>query len=135
MFGGQKGQVLLEVLIGVTILAVVMVALLQGFHAGIVGTKRVDERTAALNLAQSQMEYIKSQPYQAYDDEGDPVEGNGYDKIDEEEIPAGFTADDIEIAIANLGNETSPDVIQQVMITVTYDEEASVDLEGYNTVE
>ena len=128
----QRGQALLEVLIGVTILAAVIVALLYGFQAGILGTKRVDDRTAALNLAQSQVEYIKSQPYQVYDDQGNPVEGDGYSKVDEDTLPAGVTLNDIEIIVGNLGNETSADKIQQVTITITYGENNTVTLSDYN---
>ena len=122
-------MVLLEVLIGVTILAVVMVALLQGFQAGILGTKRVDDRSVALNLAQSQVEYIKSQPYQDYDAEGNPVEGEGYARLDHD-IPPGFTPDDIEFTITNLGEGENP--LQQITVTVSYGESRSVVLSGYH---
>jgi len=117
---GQKGQVLVEILIGITILAVVTAALMQAFQSGILGTNRVDERSTALNLVQFQMEYVRAQPYQEYDAQGDPVEGEGYSELSEEDLPAGFTTDDIDIAVSNLGNETSPDDIQLVTVSVTF---------------
>jgi type II secretory pathway pseudopilin PulG len=117
---GQKGQVLVEILIGIAVLAVVTAALMQAFQSGILGTNRVDERITALNLAQFQMEYIRAQPYEEYDAQGEPVEEEGYSEISEEDLPAGFTSDDIEIAVSNLGNETSPDEIQLVTVTVTF---------------
>ena len=117
---GQKGQVLVEILIGITVLAVITGALLQAFQSGILGTNRVDERTTALNLAQFQMEYIRAQPYEEYDAQGDPVEGEGYSELSEEDLPAGFTPDDIDFAVSNLGNETAPDEIQLLTVTVTY---------------
>lgn len=120
MVRSQRGQVLVEILIGVTVLAVVTVALMQGFRVGISGTERVDNRTTALNLAQSQMEYVKAQPYIEYDAAGDPVGGEGYSKMSEDELPAGFTTTDIDIVVSNLGNETAPDEIQSVAVTVTY---------------
>ena len=132
MNGGQRGQVLLEVLIGVSILAMVMVAILYGFQAGINGTKRVDQRSTALNLAQSQIEYIKSQVYVVYDEQGMPLEGEGYTRVGEEDLPAGFSLEDIQILVGNLGNETSPDSIQQVTVTVTYAPDDSVSLSDYN---
>lgn len=116
----EKGQVLVEVLIGVTIMAVVIVAILQGFHVGIEGTQRVDERTAAANVAQSQMEYVKSQAYEEFDAGGNPVDGDGYSKLSQEDLPTGFSTGDIEIVVSNLGNETSPEEIQMVSVSVTY---------------
>lgn len=128
---GQRGQALLEVLIGTIILAIVIVGLLSGMQAGIWGTKRVDERTTALNLVQSQMEYVKAQPYQLYDDQGNPVEGEGYSKIAEDVLPAGFSLADIEIVVSNLGNQTSPEATQLLTITVTCDGNNTVALSGY----
>ena len=126
----QKGMVLLEVLIGVTILAVVMVALLQGFQAGILGTKQVDDRSVALNLAQSQIEYIKGQPYQTYDGEGNPVAGEGYATLDGEHMPPGFTPDDIQFTVSNLDDGENP--LQQITVTVSYGDNRSVVLSGYH---
>jgi len=125
--------VLVEILIGITVLAMVTAALLQAFQSGILGTNRVDERTTALNLAQFQMEYVRAQDYQEYDGQGDPVESEGYSKISEENLPAGFTADDIDIAVSNLGDETSPDEIQMVTVTVTYGlNDDTVTIANYN---
>lgn len=128
---GQRGQALLEVLISTIILAIVIVGLISGMQAGIWGTKRVDERTTAINLVQSQMEYVKAQPYQLYDDQGNPVEGEGYSKITEDVLPAGFSLNDIEIVVSNLGNQTYPEATQQVTITVTCDVNNTVTLSGY----
>jgi len=125
--------VLVEILIGITVLAMVTAALLQAFQSGILGTNRVDERTTAINLAQSQMEYVRAQAYQEYDAQGDPVESEGYSKISEENLPAGFTTNDIDIAVSNLGDETSPDEIQLVTVTVTYGvNDDTVTIANYN---
>ena len=48
------------------------------------------------------------------------MEGEGYSELSEEDLPAGFTPDDIDFAVSNLGNETSPDEIQLLTVTVTY---------------
>lgn len=128
---GQRGQALLEVLIGTIIFAIVIVGLISGMQAGILGTKRVDDRTTALNLVQSQMEYVKAQPYQLYDDQGNPIEGDGYSKITEDVMPAGFYLEDIEIVVSNLGNQTSSEATQIVTITVTYDGNNTFTLSGY----
>ncbi len=130
MMKDHRGQALLEVLIGTTILAIVIVGLLSGMQAGIWGTIRVDERTTALNLVQSQMEYVKAQPYQLYDDQGNPII-EGYSKIAEEKLPAGFSLADIEIVVSNLGNQTYPEATQLLTITITCDGNNTVTLSGY----
>ena len=105
----QRGQALLEVLIGTTILAIVIVGLLSGMQAGIWGTIRVDERTTALNLVQSQMEYVKAQDYRVYPDPGEP-----YDEIDVDP-PYSMT-----VTVTNVP-DYDPTVLQQITVTVSYD--------------
>ena len=107
---GEKGQTLVEVLIGVTLLAIVVVALMYGLVAGIYGTHRVDERATALNLAESQMEYIKFQTYNAT-----------YEIVDN--VPPGFS---ITYQVA----EITEGRLQRVTVTVSYDSK-SVVLEDY----
>ncbi len=59
----KKGVALLEVLIAGVILAVVLVGFLQGLNVTLLGTDRDSKMNSAQHLAQSQMEYIKSLPY------------------------------------------------------------------------
>ena len=115
----ESGQALLEVLIGVTILAAVIVALMYGLQGGIWGTKAVHERTTALNIAQSQIEYIKFLPY----DYQEPYE---YATISD--VPPGY---DIAVAAdAVYRNGTAVEGLQLITVTVTYDGK-SVVVEGY----
>ena len=59
----RKGVALLEVLIAGVILAVVLVGFLQGLNVTLLGTERDSKMNSAQHIAQSQMEYIKSRPF------------------------------------------------------------------------
>ena len=61
----RKGFTLIEVLIAGVILAVVLVGFLQGLNVTLLGTDRDSKMNSAQHLAQSQMEYIKSLPFNA----------------------------------------------------------------------
>jgi Tfp pilus assembly protein PilV len=60
---GQAGVGLVETLIAVAILSVTLVALLAAISTGSRGVAITEERVTAENLARSQMEYAKSEPY------------------------------------------------------------------------
>ena len=109
----KKGMTLIEMIIAVAIMAIVFGGIMQGLNASILATQRDTEINSALHLAQSQMEYIKSLPY---DDES-PFE---YDIIPD--IPEGY---DIEVTV----EPTYDDGIQGMQsITVT------VSCQGKSTV-
>ena len=59
----RKGFTLIEVLIAGVILAVVLVGFLQGLNVTLLGTDRDSKMNSAQHIAQSQMEYIKSRPF------------------------------------------------------------------------
>ena len=62
---GQEGVGLVEVLVAVAILGLTLVVLLAAISTGSVGVATTEERVTAENLARSQLEYTKSQPYVA----------------------------------------------------------------------
>ena len=62
---GEEGVGLVETLIAVAILGVTLVTLLAAISTGSVGVATMEERVTAENLARSQLEYTKSQAYQA----------------------------------------------------------------------
>jgi Tfp pilus assembly protein PilV len=61
--GGQDGVGLVETLVAVAILGVTLVTLLAAISTGSIGVATTEERVTAENLARSQLEYTKSQPY------------------------------------------------------------------------
>lgn len=130
----KKGYLLIETVIAIAVFAIVVIGFMQGLQVGILGTYRVDVSNTALNLAQSQMEYIKSLPY---------CDGcDTYDKVPDIDIPEGFDSDDIEVAVcdrcdANCIYESPPPEpcasgLQKVTVNVSYDGK-SVVLQGYKT--
>jgi len=122
----KKGLALLEVLISMALFAIVIIGCMQGVNVGILGTYRVDVSNKALNLARSQMEYVKAQSYILYDGNCTPAEGQPYLTI--EEIPTGFNA---SFAVCNVP-DTDAEILQHVTVTVTYQSGANpVELEGY----
>ena len=65
---GQKGVMLLEVLVGLAILGVIAVAYMNGLTSTFNAISISQERVAAESLAKSQIEYIKVQDYILVDD-------------------------------------------------------------------
>jgi type II secretory pathway pseudopilin PulG len=61
----KKGTTLLESVIALFLVAVVVVTLLEALALGIIGTLNVNRQSSALSLAKTQIEYIKSQTYNA----------------------------------------------------------------------
>jgi len=59
----KRGTTLIETVISIFLISVVVVALLEALNVGITGTLNLSRKTSALNLAKSQMEYVKSQKY------------------------------------------------------------------------
>jgi len=79
---GRNGFSLIEVLVGVTIFAIIGVALVSGLSTGYRSLSISQERTFAESLAKSQVEYIKEQEYIAVDKYEPGVEGKYYKEID-----------------------------------------------------
>ena len=86
---GQKGVMLLEILVGVAILGVIAVAYMSGMTSTFKAIGISQERVAAESLAKSQVEYTKIQDYVkvADYDPGDPA--NRYELIT---VPADLAA-------------------------------------------
>ncbi len=83
----KKGMALLEIIVAVAVMAMLLGGIMQGLNMTILGTYKDSRFNTALHLAQSQMEYVKEQPF----DQQPPYI---YKYIDE--VPEGF---DIELTI------------------------------------
>ena len=112
----QKGQSYVEILIAVVILAIVIIGLLNGVFAGIKATGAVDQGTTAINIARSQMEYIKSQDY-----------SSSYIKLDDSDLPDGWTNSQITIDVVDV----LVSYLQRITVTVSYGDGKSVIVEDY----
>jgi type II secretory pathway pseudopilin PulG len=86
VFRGQKGFLLIEILVGLALLGIITVAFLNGLTTTFKGVSVSQERVSAESLAKSQIEYIKTQYYIAVVDYNPD---NRYELID---IPADLAA-------------------------------------------
>jgi prepilin-type N-terminal cleavage/methylation domain-containing protein len=107
----KKGMALIEVIVAVGVFAIVIGGFMQALNTSILGTHRDIQINTALNVAQSQLEHVKSLPYD--------IE---YDAISE--IPQGY---DIDVAV-----EPTYEGLQLITVTVTYQGKSTV-VNGYKT--
>jgi len=59
----SRGALLIEVLIGLAILGVISVVFIGALYTSLHAARITDERSNALTLAKSQIEYVKTMPY------------------------------------------------------------------------
>jgi len=124
----KRGYNLIEVLIAIAIVSIITVTFMQALNVGIMGTHQVDSGTIALNLARSQMEYVKSQDYIVYNTSCSATYGIPYMTI--EETPSGFTVNTTVCKVPDV----DANILQHIAVTATsQDGTASVELEGYKT--
>lgn len=83
--GSSRGFTLLEILIAIALIGIVAVAILGALSTSSKVLSIADERTTAESLARRQIEYVKSQSYNAAPDGGVAI----YSKIPN--IPAGYS--------------------------------------------
>jgi prepilin-type N-terminal cleavage/methylation domain-containing protein len=83
----KKGMALLELIVAVAVMAMLIGGIMQGLNMTILGAYKDSRFNTALHIAQSQMEYVKEQPF----DQQPPYT---YQIIDD--VPEGF---DIELTI------------------------------------
>jgi len=109
--GDEKGFTLIEVLVSLSIMALVAVGFVSGLSTSLRSLMVTEEMTTAESLARSQMEYIKNQNYTTSGD---------YNEI---ECPLGY-----EITVLASELQTG---IQKIAITVNHHDEYVTTLEGY----
>lgn len=112
----ERGFTLIEVLVSLAILGTTSVAFLSGFSTASLGGSIVDKRETAKNLAESQMEYVKDQPY-ATSYVPSPELSNEY---------AGYSVNiSVNSVTARDGN------IQKIIVIVKQQDKEVTRLEGY----
>ena len=113
----ESGFSLIEVIIAIAILGVIAVAFFSGLATASRSIYIADERATAENLARSQMEYVKEQPY---------LVGGAYDIIDLSAYPDSYEIDlDVDSLAGALGG------IQKITVTVSHHGNVIVTLEDY----
>lgn len=126
----EKGQTLIEAIIAIALFAMVIVGFIQGLNVGILGTYRTSQSNMALNLARSQVEYIKLQDYQPCTDANCSVTYAPLNASVVEDTYPGLSIDSIEITVANVSG-VDPGALQQVTVTVTYENGRYANVVGY----
>ena len=114
---GEEGLGLVEVLVAVAILGMTVVALLAAISTGSIGVSTTEESVTAANLARSQLEYTRSQPY-------DDVPA-AYATVTP---PAGYTVSADASAIPEAGPDPS---IQKITVTVARNGETLLTVEDF----
>jgi len=130
----KKGFTLIEVLIAGVILAVVLVGFIQGLNVTLLGTDRDSKMNSAQHLAQSQMEYIKSQTFNT--SACDESASLPYQKIHDFDLPENSNYD-VEITVDLDPHWQNCSTMQLITVSVSYNntnlasQDYSVVLKGY----
>jgi type II secretory pathway pseudopilin PulG len=112
---GQMGLGLVETLVAVAILGTSVVAFVAALSAGSIAVGDQDEEVVAQGLAQTQLEYTKSYPY-------DP-EATTYPTV---ATPEGYV---ISVDVASIP-DTDAD-IQKITVTISRESEDLITIEDY----
>ena len=109
----EKGLGLAESMVGVAILGVAVVTFIIALSAGSVAVREQNQQVTAQSLAQTQLEYIKSAPYNVAP----------YPTIAE---PEGYS-----ISVSVNSNLYADSDIQQITVTITKGEEDILSIADY----
>lgn len=130
----KRGFSLIESVIAVFIVSLVILGLMAALNGGIIGTLNVDRKTSALNLAKSQLEYTKAQPYNA-------SAGNLSVVYDLSEVYGLITGSDSGVSdLINYGVNGSVEYVnngsamQRIIVNVSYLPGKTVQLIGYKSI-
>ena len=119
------GISLIEVLVAVALISIVGVAIFGGLSTANVSTIIAEERSIGQDLAEAQMESIRTQTY-------DPVPPVEYVLIASSDIPEGYS---IEISAVPLDydadGDSDDDGIQKITVTVKHHLKTVTTLEAY----
>ena len=126
--GGNRGGLLIEVIIAMFVFTLVGTAILSGISTTQISGAEVESQAIAENIARNQIEYIMVQAYIS------PEDLDNYDFIS---FPAGYnlviTKDPLEVNVEGSLQTLDSDTIEKVVVTVTYQGNPVLTLETVKT--
>jgi len=129
---GQRGVVLLEILVGLVILGVIGVAYISGMTSTFKALDISQEKVAAESLAKSQIEYIKVQDYVSVADynPGDPAHRYQLLTIPPDLAAAGYSVN-ISVPAVVISGAGGGFELQSVNITVKRNNQRKLQISMY----
>ncbi len=122
----QFGFGQIEALIALSILGLVGTSLLGGLLTVTKTTPIADERSTAQTLAESQIEYVRTQAYDYINDPPEYLELSGAD------VPVGYTVTSTATRLDHDSDGLSDDDgIQKITVTVKHHQEPITTIESY----
>jgi len=120
----KRGTTLIESVISIFLTSVVIMAFLESLNVGLTGTLQLSRKTSAINIAQSEMEYIKALDFI-------PSEGSIEDIYGLVTAPnISNTSDVINYTISGTVTNIS-NSLQKIIVNVSYLQGKQVQLIGY----
>ena len=126
VFRGQKGFLLIEILVGLAFLGIITVAFLNGLFTTFKGVSVSQERVSAESLVKSQVEYIKTQDYVTVADYNPEDPANRYELIN---IPADLAAAGYSVEInppETILSEAGGYELQSITVAVTHNDKGKL---------
>jgi prepilin-type N-terminal cleavage/methylation domain-containing protein len=122
----EKGFTLIEVVLALAILGIVAASFLSALATGSRSIFLADEQTTAESLARTQLEFVRSQPYDA--------DNNPPEYLIISDIPDGYAIALTTRRLDNKGDGDDPDDgIQSIRVFIQHHGENVFDLEDYRT--
>ena len=118
----EKGFSLIEMLVAIALLGLIATALITGLATASRGLLIADERETAINLAESQMENVKEQPYSAV---YNPISTPPHYSVNCTAVP-------INPVTHEPFNDEEDDLgLQLITVTIKHNDKEVITLEGY----
>jgi len=126
----KKGTTLIESVIAIFLTSVVVLTFLESLNVGMTGTLQLSRKTSAINIAQSQMEYIKAQTFNSSN--GSIADVYGLVTATNASNTSDVINYNISGTIEFVNNSTS---LQKITVNVSYLQGKQVQLIGYKSAQ